>query len=256
MSKFAFRLAGIALAFSGVLVSQPQLVSARQSSPDQAPTAPPARRTPRSPLHYALPRREYLCEGGARVVILLETNAARLMLNDHIYNLKQVESTSGTKYSDGSIVWSSNGEDGFLEDDSVPGKPQILAKDCHLQSTYPPVASGTVTGTVSYLERVALPGNTVIIVELQDVTLADAPAQTIARCKTTLGNRKAPIPFKLKFDPSKIEPKHTYAVEVRILVDKRLRFTNDTLYPVLTQGNPGKVDLILAPVDAAPSSKP
>jgi membrane-bound inhibitor of C-type lysozyme len=111
----------------------------------------------RSPLHFALPRREYLCDGGARIVILIETNAARLTLNDHIYNMKQVEAASGTKYAEGSVVWSGEGNDGFLEDDTVPGKPQMLAPDCHLHSTYPPVApaAGRITGTVTYRQRVA-----------------------------------------------------------------------------------------------------
>ncbi len=60
----------------------------------------------------ALPRREYLCAGGARIVILVETKAARLTLNGHIYNMKQVETESGTKYAEGSVVWSSTEKTG------------------------------------------------------------------------------------------------------------------------------------------------
>jgi uncharacterized lipoprotein YbaY len=259
----------VGIAAVASVISVPRSFCAQQSSPDQAPTAPPAQpaqkplpppsgHLSRSPLHFALPRREYLCDSDARVVILIETNAARLTLNDHIYNMKEVETTSGTKYAEGSVVWSSTGEDGFLEDDTVPGKPQMLAANCQLQSVYPPPlpAVGNVTGTVTYRQRVALPPSAVVLVHLQDVYLPDAPSPFLAEYKTTLGSRKVPIPFTLMFDPTKIDPKHPYVIEASILVHDKLWFTNDTAYFVLTQGHPAKVDMILVPVDAPAAAKP
>jgi uncharacterized lipoprotein YbaY len=227
--------------------------SVTQQSP--APTPPP---TSRSPLRLALPRRAYLCDGGASIVMIMETNAARLTLNDHIYNMKQVETVSGTKYVEGSVVWSSDGDDGFLENDTVAGKPQMLATNCRLQSIYPPVApaAGKITGTISFPRRVPLPPDAVVLVQLQDVFLPDAPSPFLAESKTTLGGRQVPIPFILKFDPAKIDPKHPYAVEASILVDNHLRFTNDTAYLVLTQGHPAKIAMILVAVDASAGRKP
>ncbi len=268
MSRFAFFLGLITIAATAAL-AVPSPSSPRQSSSDQAPPTPPTQpaqkplpppsgRISRSPLHFALPRREYLCAGGARIVILIETKAARLTLNDHIYNMKQVESSKGTKYAEGSVVWSSDGDDGFLEDDTVPGKPQMLATSCHLQNVYPPIAPSArrVTGTVSYRQRIALPPDAVVLVHLQDVFLPDAPSPFIAEYKTTLGDRRGPIPFTLKFDPAKINSKHPYVVEASILVHDQLRFTNDTAYFVLTQGHPAKVDMILVAVDAPAATKP
>ena len=267
----AFRLSAIVIATAGsvsLTLPHPSL-GAQQSSSEQAPAAPPsqpAQQTPappphpisRSPMRFALPRREYLCAGGARIVILLETKAARLTLNGHIYNMKQVETVSGTKYVEGSVVWSSDGDDGFLENDTVAGKPQMLATNCRLQSIYPPVAptAGKITGTISFPRRVPLPPDAVVLVQLQDVFLPDAPSPFLAESKTTLGGRQVPIPFILKFDPAKIDPKHPYAVEASILVHNQLRFTNDTAYLVLTQGHPAKVDMILVEVDAPRGTKP
>jgi hypothetical protein len=143
--RAAFRRSVIATAFAAVasVTLAPRSSLAQRSSPDQTPPAPPSAQPSqrplnpssghlsRSPLRFALPRRAYLCDGNVRVVILVETKAARLTLNDHIYNMKQVETASGTKYAEGSVVWSANGPDGsevgFLEDDSVPSKPQMLA---------------------------------------------------------------------------------------------------------------------------------
>ena len=165
----AFRVAAVVIAIAS-LVSLSLLhptLSAQQSSPDQAPaasapqpaqqtSAPPPHSSSRSSLRYALPRREYLCAGGARIVILLETKAARLTLNGHIYNMKQVETDSGsgsdTKYAAGSVVWSSTGEDGFLVDNADASHPKMLAEECHLQSSYPPVApaAGSINGTATF----------------------------------------------------------------------------------------------------------
>jgi putative lipoprotein len=254
----------------------PIFARAQQSSLTQNPDAPPtqpARQLPvpqsgrvsRSPMRFALPRRQYLCADDVRITILVEPKAVRLMLNEHIYNLNQIESSSGensgTKYSDGTIVWFTDGADeknGSLQDATDPANHKALATDCHLQSTYPPVSSatGTVTGTLSLKQKRPLPATAAVIVELQDVTLADAPATTIAEYKTTVGKQHIPIPFILSFESAKIDPKHTYSVEARILIKNELGFTNDASYPVLTQGNPAKADLVLIPVGSSATSKP
>lgn len=263
--------------FSAIVIALAALVSstlpgrssgAQQTPPNQAPVpqppssqrspAPPPHPISRSPLHFAMPRRAYLCDGWAKIVVVIETNAVRLTMNDHIYNMKQVESSSGRKYAEGSILWSSDGDNGSLEDDTDPGKPQMLATNCHLQSVYPPAApaTGTITGTVSYRPPTALPPDAVVLVHLQDVFLPDAPSPFLAEYKNTLGGRKLPVPFTLKFDPAKIDPKHPYVVEASIFVHDQLRFTNDTAYFVLTQGHPAKVDMILVAVDAPAGTKP
>jgi putative lipoprotein len=271
MFEPAFRVSALLLAIASSLSgsSEPHLVSAQATLLDQdpaPPTAQPAQKLPaptphpisRSPLRMALPRREYLCADGARVVILFETTAARLTLNDRIFNMKLVQSASTTKYAQGSVVWSSTGEDGFLADNSDPANPKMLAENCHMTSSFPvvPRAASSITGTVSYRQHLNLPRDAVVVIHLQDVYLPDAPSPFLAEFKTTVGQRHVPIPFTLKFDPAKIDPNHPYVVEASILVHEHLRFTNDTAYPVLTKGNPANVDMILVPVRAPAGAKP
>jgi uncharacterized lipoprotein YbaY len=271
MFEPAFRVSTLLLAIASSLSgsSEPHLVSSQATLLDQdpaPPTAQPAQKLPaptphpisRSPLRMALPRREYRCDGGARVVILFETTAARLTLNDRIFNMKLVESASTTKYAQGSVVWSSTGEDGFLADNSDPSNPKMLAEKCHMTSSFPvvPRAASSITGTVSYRQHLNLPRDSVVVIRLQDVYLPDAPSPFLAEFKTTMGQRHVPIPFTLKFDPAKIDPNHPYVVEASILVHEHLRFTNDTAYPVLTKGNPSNIDIILVPVGAPAGTKP
>src|SRR5580692_900134 len=122
MLKQPFRLSAVIIAASVSLTLLELGLSAQQPSPTQSPAAPQSQSTPQTPasqphslsrstMRMALPRREYLCAGGARIIILLETKAARLTLNGHIYNMKQVETDSGSasdsKYAAGMVVWSS-----------------------------------------------------------------------------------------------------------------------------------------------------
>jgi uncharacterized lipoprotein YbaY len=101
-----------------------------------------------------------------------------------------------------------------------------------------PALTGVLTGTVTYLQRIALPPNAVIDVQLQDVSLQDAPATVIAAERYVAEGRQVPIPYELKYDPAGIDPKHTYAVAARITVDGKLRWINTQRYPVLTGGAP------------------
>jgi uncharacterized lipoprotein YbaY len=128
----------------------------------------------------------------------------------------------------------------------------MIVQGCNLDKA-PDAGTGTVTGTVTYLQRMALPPDAVIEVKLQDVSLADAPAKTIADQKITLGNRQVPVPFELKFDPAKIDPKHSYSVRATILMEGQPRFVTDKAYPVITQGNPSHLELILKQVAADPN---
>ena len=69
-----------------------------------------------------------------------------------------------------------------------------------------------LTGTVAYLQRIALPPDAVIDVQLQDVSLQDAPATVITSERYIAEGRQVPFPYELTYDPAAIDPKHTYAV--------------------------------------------
>jgi uncharacterized lipoprotein YbaY len=258
----AFRLSAIviAAATSVSLAPRDPSISAQESSPAQASTAPqsqPPQQTPapaphpisRSPIRFALPRREYLCAGGARIVILLQTKAARLTWNEHTYNMKQVESDSGTKYAEGSVVWSSTGEDGFLVDSGDSSHPKMLAEECHLQSSYPPiaVAAGSINGTATFGSAPALPADAVLIVQLRDLTHdADDAAAVLAEERIPIGGRAAPIPFTLKFDPSRATGKIPFAISASITGHGKLLFVLVKAVTIPDIANPSPAHLALS----------
>ena len=95
---------------------------------------------------------------------------------------------------------------------------------------------GTVTGTVNYRHRMALPADAVVDVSLQDTTLADAPARIVGRTSVATRGAQVPIPFRIDYDPAGIDPSHRYTVRATITVDGKILFTTPTAYPVLTHG--------------------
>lgn len=101
-------------------------------------------------------------------------------------------------------------------------------------------ASRVLRGTVAYRERIALPPTAVIEVKLLDVSLADAPARTIA--ETRVSGRRIPAPWTLRFDSHQIDPQHSYALQARILDRGRLLFITTERHSVLT-GGPDNTDI-------------
>jgi putative lipoprotein len=89
----------------------------------------------------------------------------------------------------------------------------------------------TIAGEVTYRERIALPTDAVLVVELADVSLADAPAIVIAKSRIA-PTGQVPIKFDIGFDPKAILKGRTYALQARITVGERLMFTADTNHQV------------------------
>ena len=112
--------------------------------------------------------------------------------------------------------------------------------------------NATVSGTVTYRERLALTPGATLVVELRDVSYADGPAPLIAR-QTIAGPGQVPIKFRVEYSREDIDPRNRYSISARIIEsDGRLAFINDTAYEVLTRGNPDRVDLLLVLVQPPP----
>jgi uncharacterized lipoprotein YbaY len=105
-----------------------------------------------------------------------------------------------------------------------------------------------VTGTVTYLQRIALPPGAVVEVKLLDVSRSDAPALTIAEQVIRPAGRQVPVAFELRYDPRRIEERRRYVVQARILVGGRVRYTSTEAYPVITGGHPDTLKVIVRPV--------
>jgi putative lipoprotein len=95
----------------------------------------------------------------------------------------------------------------------------------------PDPVSGKVDGEVFYLQRIALPPTATLTVTLQDVSVADAPAQTLARQSGPIQGQ-VPLPFHLTYDQKQIQDGHTYAVNARIEVDGKLLMISTERYSV------------------------
>ncbi len=127
----------------------------------------------------------------------------------------------------------------------APTKPTL-----DVTSVQSPDAS--VSGTVTYRERIALSPGAKLVVELWDVSYADGPAPLIAR-QTNSSPGQVPIEFDLKYNRDDIDSRNTYAINASIIEsDGRLAFINDTAYDVITHGNPTMVDMNLVMVQPPP----
>jgi putative lipoprotein len=107
----------------------------------------------------------------------------------------------------------------------------------------------TVSGSISYRERMALSPESVLEVQLVDVSRVDAMAIVIAK-KSIIGPGQVPISFELAYDPASIDERFTYAVQARISEGDRLVFINDMHTPVLTGGYGDHVEMVLVHVPA------
>lgn len=126
-----------------------------------------------------------------------------------------------------------------------PTKPVV-------QPTQPiEVPVSTVTGTVTYLQRIALGPNAIVIVKLLDVSRADASSITLG--EQIINNPgQVPVAFEIEYDPSEIDERFTYVVRAEIRENDKLIFTTTSSYPVITSGNPVEVELVLEQQAQAP----
>lgn len=92
-------------------------------------------------------------------------------------------------------------------------------------------AEKTISGKVVYRERIALPPEARLSVQLIDISLADAPSKTIGETLIEAPHG-SPIPFAINFDTDEIEPGHTYALQARIVAGDTLWFVTDERYTV------------------------
>lgn len=104
-------------------------------------------------------------------------------------------------------------------------------------ATTPAQQPVTITGSISYRERIALPPTAQIEVTLADVSLMDAPAKTIARQAFTADGRQVPFAFSMTVDQRQLDPRHSYAVSARITdASGKLMFITDTRNSVAFDG--------------------
>jgi heat shock protein HslJ len=106
-----------------------------------------------------------------------------------------------------------------------------------------------ITGVVTYRQRIALPEDAVIAVQLRDVSLMDVASQLLGEEVIQTNGRQVPIPYTVAYDPGEIDERHTYSMSARIEDGAgKLLFISDTSVPVITHGAPTKdVEIVAVP---------
>lgn len=108
--------------------------------------------------------------------------------------------------------------------------PMLVTVGCGL-------LSNAVSGTITYDGDQAIPDGAVVTVQVRDVSYQDA-ASTLIASQTITNPQRFPIDFSVPYEPADIDSRAIYGLRVRITLDGRLIYINDTAFEVLTRGNP------------------
>jgi len=100
-------------------------------------------------------------------------------------------------------------------------------------------------GTVSYRERIALPPDSMLVVSLTDTSPVIVTTRIVAEAVLRVDGKEPPIPFELPYDRARIASDHSYGVRAAIRSGDRILFETSGAYPVITRGNPTRVELLL-----------
>ncbi|WP_162798565.1 YbaY family lipoprotein [Sulfitobacter sp. SK012] len=108
--------------------------------------------------------------------------------------------------------------------------------------------------TVTYRERIALPPDAILEVELLDTSLADAPSIRMSSQRFKLD--AVPRTVAIGYDTDLIDERFTYTVAAKVISDGRVLFRSTTATPVLTRDAPRSAELVLEMMPKKTSSNP
>ena len=118
-----------------------------------------------------------------------------------------------------------------------------------------PALAGTITGTASYRERIALPPDAVFEAVLIDAAIADAQARELGRVRLQPAGQP-PFRFSIPYRERDVTPGGRYTVRATVRQGDRLLFTTDTFTPVLTGGPSQPLQLVMVQVGSRRPSAP
>jgi len=212
------------------------------------------------PVHAAAERQPYTCDNGSRLDISFTEDAegrpqATLHFADEAMILPQVPAASGALYRQGDIRLHTRGDEAFFED----GRNN--QRRC-TRGTVPPATPKAaqpatssfveIGGSVSYVARIALPPDAILIIRVLDTARAGAPARVLVEQRYELNGAQVPIPFSAAIDRDLIGKKARLSVSARIEQGGKLRFLSDKAQPPLKDGQPVPVDIVHKPAGKAP----
>ena len=186
-------------------------------------------------------RARFICSDGEQLDVLFRnpTKLALVTVDGQTLTLYQSPSAKGYRYIGGEFeLQVEAGKASF----KATGRPAAACVVAPAQAV-----AGTMTGTIAYRERMALPAGATATVELRDISRADAPAPLLGAATITPQGNQVPLYWLITYDAAKVNPAMRYAVSARITgPDGTLLWVSDTVHPVLTQGGPpSDVDIAL-----------
>lgn len=114
----------------------------------------------------------------------------------------------------------------------------------------------SLVGTVSYRERMALPQDAVVQVWMTDMSPGTPAVPAVAETAAPSEGRQVPIPFELRYDPSRIEADHEYGINAVIKAGGRTLFHTEAPFRVIPKGTAARVDLWLTRAPDEPARPP
>lgn len=108
----------------------------------------------------------------------------------------------------------------------------------------PASAASVVNGTATVHERMALPPGAYFEATLAELSAGGAPDVVIATARVdNPGN--PPIRFAIAYDGARITEARAYVVRATISAGGHALYVSEAAYPVITHGNPKRVDMVL-----------
>jgi putative lipoprotein len=132
-------------------------------------------------------------------------------------------------------------------------------------STEVPVTSPTpmptvVSGTVAYRERIALPADATVDLWITDIGSGVVTQAILAEATVPANGRQVPLPFEIRVDPTRVQATRPYGLRAVIRAGGQMLFETTAPVPVLTQGAPTTVAIMLTRAtggsDAATAAAP
>jgi putative lipoprotein len=106
-------------------------------------------------------------------------------------------------------------------------------------------AANVIKGTVAYRERMALPADAEVEVWILDAFPGIVTAVVTADTTIKTGGKQVPIPFEIRYEPSRIVADHPYVIKAAIRSGVQEMFSTPDGTPVITLGSPSTVNLML-----------
>ncbi len=120
-------------------------------------------------------------------------------------------------------------------------------------SREPATAVTQITGLVQYQTPIELESGATLELRLTDVSGEDGAVEVASSTVSRL--KSLPYQYALPYEADRIDVQRRYMVEARIFIGDKPRFSTDTAYPVLTQGNGAVRNITVIAVGASDPSR-